>query len=548
MTAHIFIVHGDIRQLACDAWLMPCGPEFKPSRRTWYPSAPRSWAPQARCCDGPDFIRRLANWPPEPERDAALPEPWLVNVVGGQERSISWFVERATSWVRSCAASIRSGQAELRLRQRDRPLLALPLIGTGGGGAAYRAGDVAAQLLPALQESATEAGVDIALVLLRSNTYAATLRVREDTLGADPRRWPVALNDEEAEVARTLARKASEGSLVLFVGAGVSIGAGLPSWDGMLTRLAEREGIIGPRSSDAEGQAIDPERFVRLNPLDRARLIEVELQRRGDSVAGALRRIFSLYRRPSLAHALLAMLPCREAVTTNYDRLFEIACAGAGEPVSSLPWDVPMQHRRWLLKLHGCLDHPEDLVFTRADYLRYDERRAALKGIVQAMLMTRWMLFVGFSMNDDNFHRIVDDVRKARGRERSDASRSEHIGTTLMLRRDPIFETLWGNDLQQASLEAPEKPGNDAAAARRLEVFLDALAHHAATDSVHLLDGRFDAILTDPERRLRDLLIELVHKADPEVKRSAAWARIAELLRELGADDIRALTPENDPS
>ena len=52
---------------------------------------------------------------------------------------------------------------------------------------------------------------------------------------------------------------------------------------------------------------------------------------------------------------------------------------------------------------------------TRSDYLRYDDRRAALKGIVQALLITRHMLFIAFSMTDDNFHRIIEEVRKAVG-------------------------------------------------------------------------------------------------------------------------------------
>ena len=37
--------------------------------------------------------------------------------------------------------------------------------------------------------------------------------------------------------------------------------------------------------------------------------------------------------------------------------------------------------------------------------MRYASRRSALRGIVQSLLITRHMLFAGFSLNDDNFHR-----------------------------------------------------------------------------------------------------------------------------------------------
>ena len=53
-------------------------------------------------------------------------------------------------------------------------------------------------------------------------------------------------------------------------------------------------------------------------------------------------------------------------------------------------------------------------MITKQDYIRFADRFAALSGIVQSMLLTRHLLFVGFSFDDDNFQRIFDSVRKAR--------------------------------------------------------------------------------------------------------------------------------------
>ena len=61
---------------------------------------------------------------------------------------------------------------------------------------------------------------------------------------------------------------------------------------------------------------------------------------------------------------------------------------------------------------------PEEIVLTKSHYIRYAERYAALGGIVQASLLTRHLLFVGFSFNDDNFQRIYDPVRKAKRLEK----------------------------------------------------------------------------------------------------------------------------------
>ena len=43
---------------------------------------------------------------------------------------------------------------------------------------------------------------------------------------------------------------------------------------------------------------------------------------------------------------------------------------------------------------------------------RYANNRAALGGILQALLLTKHMAFIGFSVSDDNFHRLFDSVRR----------------------------------------------------------------------------------------------------------------------------------------
>jgi hypothetical protein len=51
----------------------------------------------------------------------------------------------------------------------------------------------------------------------------------------------------------------------------------------------------------------------------------------------------------ALAHGLLAALPVKEVVTTNYDTLFEAASEAIGRPVDVLPYKPAGGGRRWLL-------------------------------------------------------------------------------------------------------------------------------------------------------------------------------------------------------
>ena len=121
------------------------------------------------------------------------------------------------------------------------------------------------------------------------------------------------------------------------------------------------------RLADRAGMSSDERAALRelTSVLDQATLVERRLRDRGDTLGRAVTELLGPFRRYALAHALLAALPVREAITTNYDRLFEVAW-GVSDPggLSVLPGGVRPDARRWLLKMHGCLSDPERVVLT----------------------------------------------------------------------------------------------------------------------------------------------------------------------------------------
>lgn len=129
-----------------------------------------------------------------------------------------------------------------------------------------------------------------------------------------------------------------------------------------------------------------------------------------------------------------------------------------------------------------------------------DQTRAALAGIVQALLITRHMLFLGFSLSDPNFHRIAGDVRQAVRRD----PHADPFGTAVVLNEEPLMDELWRGDITFVPMGSRRTP--KAEAARRVELFLDRIAFVATDDTAHLMDPAYDGILTEPERWLRDHL------------------------------------------
>lgn len=487
MNGHLFILRGDLTQLSCDAWLLPTDDHFTlepgwlkhlPKRR---PRLPGAW---------PVATRSLpwTGWP------KALPQPWLTNT-GAGPAPIQWFVDGALEFVREAS------QVQLLPRAgRQRPLLGLPLVGTGRGGARLVKGGIVSLLVPALHKELKTLNVDLALVV---NTPAALAACQ----AARPRHsWPE-LSEEEDALAQRLADHAKSGHLALFFGSGVSAGSGLPAWGKLLEELAEAEHL-----DDSYRAALE-----QLNEADQAQVLA--LRQPPTTFRQRVVEIIQRIQHYSLVHGLMAGLPHKEAVTPNYDGLFERASEAAGEPISILPYQAKRKGWRWLLKMHGDVQQVQDIVLTREDFLRYRNQRGALAGVVQALLLTRHLLVVGFSLRDENFVSIVDDVRRAV----PPGSGREPLGTALLFESAGPLRDLWSREISIASLKS----------ARRLEIFLDRVLACSSESSRHLLDESFSTFLKKPELLLRDQLRQL-DQLPKEVRALPAWREVERLLAQLG--------------
>lgn len=520
MAGHLFVVHGDLRTLYCDHWLLPVDSGLGASRsfsdsaawRALQGKLPRRMPEGQRVLEVPD-------WP-------GGPRPWPTNVASGRKTPALWQATSVRAFLEAAAA------APATLPDRHRPLLALPVVGTGWGGKRRHAGEVLRAVIPEIYAFLADSDVDVALVTWTEEDFAAAQATRRRCIDDGLRVWPDELTGALRERAVELARLASRQRLVVFMGAGVSASVGLPTWSELLERLAERAGF-----SETERTGLR-----RLGHLDRAQLIARRLGPDDAALGRAVRASLDVGGAVSLSHVLVAGLPVKEFITTNYDDCFERACDNIGRGVARLPYAPASGAQRWLLKMHGCVRAPEDIVLTRQDYVRYAERSAALAGIVQAMLITRHMLFVGFSLDDDNFHRIVDAVRRALV-----GARRDRLGTVIALFANPLVEQLWSEDLEWLHmLDEPVTGGGSpdalARAARRFEVFLDHLSFHA-TAPHHLLNPRFGAVLTREERDLAAVLggvrdwMRVHGEPDPSAPVASAWAWVQELLWELGDRD-----------
>ncbi|ERG63187.1 hypothetical protein L332_01790 [Agrococcus pavilionensis RW1] len=513
---HVFITMGDITHLECDAWLLPTD-ERLAITDGWFEALPElqerldrtdtavlrtgdtQAAPLAPGGDGPATV--LATVPLEGVLDASGIEHI--------EASVREFVE--------CAAHMAAAPRH----ERTKRLLALPSFGTGKGGGAHLRGQLAERLLDVCTEMASAHDVDLAIVLRDERSFARMQELRKRRAG-----WQSDLSQEQVADAERLARLAKSGRLVPFLGAGTSMSAGAPSWHDLLDRLADDVGLDEKQRKALEKWGeLDRAAFLRQRTIER----HVEQGRTSQDAeaafADAVVRLVDVPRY-GLAPALLASLRTPQAITLNYDRLFEKASDDAGLPRVRIPdGETAETGDAWLLKLHGSVDRPASIVLTRDDYLGYASQREALSAIVKANLLTHHLLFVGFGLADEHFHRIVHDVRRALPQPASMAERA----TALTLTDDPIAAELWKDQVRMRPLGSGPEPDG-----RAVEVFLDVLVAYATDAHSYLLADDFASSLSDDERRLRDALRRLEDELEQVPASTAGHAQATAMLAALG--------------
>lgn len=521
VSGHVHIIAGDVTRLVCDAWLLPTDEVFRVS-----PSFASAVGVEPNAClPGLSWNgERVVRLPRVDSATNSLPHIWLGDV-GRSNEEATWYAEIVEPFVEAALGAVAP-------QPGVRPLLAMNVVGTGHGGMAADKGDIHEALLPALHSAAKNHDTDLALVCWRRRSYSAAQRVRRRLLiqhhGGDiGAMWNLGPRRETLEpVAKRLAAAVRRRDAVLFLGAGVSAGAGLPAWQGLLDSLAAE---LGP--------GVPIERLRRLDVRDQAALLERRLCNSGTTLHSAIAKHIDRTRY-ALAHGHLASLPVREIVTTNYDRLIETAVEPVDGKMAVLPYEAVAPDQRWLLKLHGSIDRDDSVVLTRSDYLSIPARHSALFGLVQAMLLTRHMIFIGYSLSDEDFHQVVHDVRQARA-----GGDHGHLGTVLALFDDPLFAELWADDLEVVAVadEPAAKPTQREVgeAVRQLQILLDLIAFEAADLDAFLLDDTYRALLSDAERTLADDLAPLAaHMRAVEPADVPAVERVRGLLEELGAQAL----------
>jgi hypothetical protein len=337
----------------------------------------------------------------------------LVAVAGGAET----IPERADLSTRRAIQTARTHLRQLNQEKwGDRWLIVLPTIGLGKGGYSRELKAAVEGLIRAavdeIQQPENVSGkrieVDVAFVAFTPLNYRLLLDARQ-AVEAEPHCPSLDPPDAAALLDSIRGRRC-----VLFVGAGLSRGAGLPDWGGLLSELAtELELDVGSLPRDTNGQisldlCLDLAQWY-VERLGREKLDRKVHQRFGRT-AEAEPKV-----RPTLAHYLLLSMPFRLFLTTNYDDLLERSLTALRHDPEVVYSPESVVHtgqteRPSVVKLHGDATHRTSIVLTRDDFDRFFHDHPVTAALLQGLLLNHTFLFVGYDLRDPNTRQLYSGV------------------------------------------------------------------------------------------------------------------------------------------
>lgn len=200
----------------------------------------------------------------------------------------------------------------------------------------------------------------------------------------------------------------------IFVGAGISQGAGLPGWDDFLELLIQR--CIDESLLSAEGA--EEYRELVGAPGKQLKLASALKDTLGSAWDAVITEIFyEGGQAPTEVHDLLPQLDkLTLAITTNYDTLIETAYTTAlGRRPRVLTFKdsgemrrLTLQREFFVLKAHGDAEKPGNgIILTVGDY-RELARERAYQSLLASIFTLNTVFFIGVSLDDPELLVLLD--------------------------------------------------------------------------------------------------------------------------------------------
>ncbi|WP_417820975.1 SIR2 family NAD-dependent protein deacylase [Terasakiella sp.] len=120
---------------------------------------------------------------------------------------------------------------------------------------------------------------------------------------------------------------------------------------------------------------------------------------------------------PAEIHKKIFALDSRIVATPNFDKIYETYANSEanGSIVVKQHYDTDVissirGSERIILKVHGTIDSPNNLIFTRAEYAEARTKYATFYEVLEALALTHTFVFLGCGVNDPDIKLLLEDT------------------------------------------------------------------------------------------------------------------------------------------
>lgn len=208
-----------------------------------------------------------------------------------------------------------------------------------------------------------------------------------------------------------------EKKIIPFIGAGMSMSTGLPSWSEFLRSVQKEtrtdrfyfEKLLSQGKFEEAAQYLDDN-----SPL--------HLQEQLDNIFG---RKYLFNEINGVVCLLPKIFNNTPIITTNYDNILSTVYQQCDYPFSDELnglyledlYNKFLDKQNFLLKIHGIFDKPQNRILTKNDYDKhYNDQTSKLKNCVESLFSSS-LLFIGCSLTIDRLINALAEVVQEKGSE-----------------------------------------------------------------------------------------------------------------------------------
>ena len=220
------------------------------------------------------------------------------------------------------------------------------------------------------------------------------------------------INNQETFLELVAAYHENPDKFVFFVGAGLSQPL-FPSWQEFLRELVRQAKEAGLTFDESELLGYIEKGENYLDIAEHCCDVMGSYRYR-DLMEKVFDREFSESEIPEGYKALIELSP-KTIITTNYDRIPDVAGKGKYRIITNR--NAPeaarffADNKNIVFKIHGDLTDQSSIVLTTADYQKMIANNQSTRNLLNSLLSTKVLIFVGFSLSDPHIGLVLENIK-----------------------------------------------------------------------------------------------------------------------------------------